>query len=370
MSTTHVRRSSGRSIVYFACGLYLGYIVQVAAGKKKQLPPRRPVELIERVVAGDEKAWQLFVEAHAGFLYSLAWRYARGDVDLAAELVLVALEGLRRADAEGRPFYRLRKYLDSIERFGRRSRFVTWLALVVKNLLRDWFRAKEGRRLLPREIEQLDPRGQAVFRALLWDGLSESEAFASLRSRFLDLDHESFDCALEQVYSVLKERNLWNIYQDLLRRLPSVLVDESGRQAGVQLADPHPKSRPDTALEHMRRLQLAGRIGRLLHKEIEQLPDPTRRVVQLLLLRGLAGEQVRRVMGFRKRQRVYDEMAKARRRIRKALEREGVTAGDVREATGLLHGWLEKENSIRSSRSAADGRPESEYTADTTNEEV
>ncbi len=348
-------------------GMCLGYIVQVAGGKKRQRQPRRPVELIERVVAGDEQAWQRFVEAYAGFLYSLAWRYARGDVDLAAELVLVALEGLRRADTEGRSFYRLRKYLDSVERFGRRGRFVTWLALVVKNLLRDWFREREGRRLLPKEIEQLDPRGQELFRALLWDGSSESEAFARLRSRWPDLDQESFDGMIEGVYAAIKERNLWNIYQDLLRRLPAVLVDETGRKAGVQLADPHPESRPDKALEHKQRLQLAGRIGRLLQRAIEQLPNPTRRVVQLLLLRGLTGEQARRVMGFRKRQRVYDEMAKARGRIRTVLERDGVTAIEVREVTGLLHGWLEEENPTAGSRSAREVRRKNEDTASTTN---
>ena len=48
-------------------------------------------------------------------------------IDLAAELVLVALEGMKKPDAEGREFYRLRKYLDSLKRFGSRSRFITWL---------------------------------------------------------------------------------------------------------------------------------------------------------------------------------------------------------------------------------------------------
>lgn len=316
----------------------------VDTGAKPGLPDR-PVRLIEQVVSGDRAAWHHFVEQTAGFLYSLAWRYARGDADRAADLVVVALEGLRRADADGMPFYRLRRYLDSLERFGKRSRFITWLALVVKNLFRDWFREQNGRRWLPKEIGHLGVRAQALYRALMWEGLDESEARQRLFSQWPDLAQDAFDGLLHDVYRALSSRNLWNLYQDLLRRQPALPVDGTGGSRGeaVQVADRNLRFRPDGALEARIRLEDAARIGRLLDQALSALPARQQQVVRMLALRGLPGEQVRRLMGFKKRQKVYDEMAKARRRLHAALVEAGVTAEQVREVEGLLDGSEREE---------------------------
>ncbi len=289
-------------------------------------------------MSGDRSAWHHFIEQTAGFLYSLAWRYARGDPDRAADLVVVALEGLRKADADGKPFYRLRRYLDSLEGFGNRSRFITWLALVVKNLFRDWYREQTGRRWLPKEIGDMGVRAEALYKALMWDGLDESEARQRLLGRWPDLDRDTFDDLLHDLYQALSNRNLWSLYQDLLRRQPALPVDSTGGSRGeaVQVADRSGRWRPDRALEVKIRSADAIRIGRLLEQALTSLPARQQQVVRMLALRGLSGEQVRRVMGFKKRQRVYDEMAKARRRLRTALVEAGVTAEKVREVEGLL----------------------------------
>jgi RNA polymerase sigma factor (sigma-70 family) len=317
------------------------------------MPPRRshkgsedrPVGLILRVIAGDQDAWEEFVNRYCGFLYSLAWRYARGDVDLASELVLVALEGLRKPDAEGREFYRLRKYMDSMERFGARSRFVTWLALVTRNLFRDWFRDREGRRVLPREIEGLDPFDQEIFRLVFWEGLSESEAFGTLSGQKKALVFEEFQSRLERIYTKLSEKNLLTIYQDLLRRLPSLPLGSSVISGGlrpVQVADARPEARPDRALEQSEDRAVAREVQRALADAISVLPRVPRQVLLLHAIQQLSGEEVRRIMGFRKRQRVYDELAKAKKRIGRILEKQGVDGEMVRRSIGYLDGLLEK----------------------------
>jgi RNA polymerase sigma factor (sigma-70 family) len=308
----------------------------------------RPVGLIQRVVAGQQTAWEEFVNTYCGFLYSLAWRYARVDVDLASELVLVALEGLKKPDAEGREFYRLRKYLDSLERFGSRSRFITWLALVTRNLFRDWFRDQEGRRVLPREMEGLDPLDQEIFRLVFWDGLSESEAFETWQGQKKNFTFKEFQNRLERIYSKLKDRNLLTIYQDLLRRLPSLPLDSSAIPGGswsVQVSDPHPEARPDRALERTENQQTARKVGKILSAAILALPKVTRRVLLLHLFQGLSGEEVCRIMGFRKRQRVYDELAKAKRRIGSHLRKKGVDEEQASRCIGWLDGVLKKKES-------------------------
>lgn len=321
-------------------------------GAKPGLPDR-PIRLIEEVISGDPAAWHQFVEQTAGFLYALAWRFARGDSDRAADLVVVALDGLRRPDAQGRPFYRLRRYLDSLERFGRRSRFITWLALVVKNLFRDWFREHEGRRWLPKEVGDLGPKAQALFRALLWDGLDEAEAHQRLKAQFPELDSDAFDDLLLEVFRALSSRNLWNLYQDLLRRQPALPVDESGggHKEAIQIAAVGSRWRPDKALDQKLRADAAERIAGLLGRAIDALPLRQQQVVRLLALQGLSGEEVRRVMGFRKRQKVYDEMAKARRRLHTLLAQAGVTADQVLEIDGFMDMLADGEKPGSSARS-------------------
>jgi RNA polymerase sigma factor (sigma-70 family) len=303
------------------------------------------VGLIRRVIAGDQSAWEEFVTSYCGFLYSLAWRYARGDVDLAAELVLVALEGLKKPDADGREFYRLRKYLDSLERFGGRSRFVTWLALVTRNLFRDWFRDQEGRRVLPKEIVGLDLVDQEIFKMVFWEGLSESEAFETLHSKKKLHTYDDFQRRLEVIYDKLKERNLLGIYQDLLRRLPSLPLDSPvspGSLRRIQVADPRPQARPDRALEKAEDRATAERVGQALSEAISDLPVVTRQVLLLHAIQQLSGEEVRRIMGFKKRQRVYDELAKAKKKLGGFLKKKGIDAKEARRSFGWLDGLVKK----------------------------
>jgi len=302
----------------------------------------RPVALLARVVAGDEQAWKRFVEEFHAFLYAVAWRYARADVDVACELVLVALEGLRKPDAGGTPFYRLRKYLDSLDRFGRRSRFVTWLALVARNLFRDWFREQEGRRLLPREVACLDPVEQDLFRSIFWEGMNESAPCSRTATRH-GLSGPACTRRLDHLMGVLAEKNLLKIYKELLKRPPTVPIGDRPQHEGGfvrEVADLHPASRPDQAMELAENQLIAVEVARLLDQAVASLGPRSRNVLLLHTLQGLSGEEIRRCMGMRKRQKVYDELAKARRQIRRRLVEAGIDAETTERVIGLVDSGL------------------------------
>ncbi|MBW1809148.1 MAG: sigma-70 family RNA polymerase sigma factor [Deltaproteobacteria bacterium] len=315
----------------------------MATGKKRSYPEDRPVRLLTKVVNGDLQAWKKFVRDYCGFLYALAWRYARNDIDQASELVLVALEGLRKPGADGQDFYRLRKYLDSLEQYGGRSRFVTWLALVVKNLFRDWFRENEGRRLLPKEIKDLSELGRDIYKLVFWDGLSESEAFETLRSSKAALSLDEFDKQLAEIFDRLSEKNMQTIYTDLIRRVPPLSVDRrviGGNERTIELADLQPWSRPDLALEVAQQQALSKQVGEKLVAAVESLPAQTRSILMMYAVQGMSGAEIQKVMGFQKRQRVYDELSKARRRIRVILEKAGVGISEASQVVGWLDDFL------------------------------
>jgi len=317
---------------------------------RKQTGParsERPVRLLGAVVAGDLEAWKRFITEYSGFFYSLAWRYARGDRDTASELVLWALEGLRKPGADGKEFYRLRNYLDSIGDFGRRSKFSSWLALVVKNLYRDWYRGREGRRTLPKEVKGLSVLGQEVFSRLFWEGLTEDEAFETLKGSHADLTRPDFDRQLDLLANKLSDRNLWNIYQDLLRRVPPLSLDrprpgEDPRP--IEVADLSPYGRPDLLLQMARDGILAEKVACELVAAVNCLPAVTRNVLMFRMVRGLSGAETKKVMGFRKRQRVYDELSKARRHVKTRLARAGIGQEQVRRVEGWLDDCLQEKS--------------------------
>jgi RNA polymerase sigma factor (sigma-70 family) len=319
----------------------------VADREKLKKTFERPIELLEKVVADDESAWETFVETYCRFLYSLAWRYARGDVDVASELVLVALEGLRKPDSDGQSFYRIRKYLQSMKKYSGRSRFTSWLALVAKNLFRDWFREHQGRRLLPKEIDQLDNISQDIFRQLFWEGFSEAEAYEWLKSRHPDLATADFDRRVIEIYQKLSQRNLWTIYQDLLRRLPPFSLNMPTAKKSsylTEIADSNPFSRPDIWLQLSEERKIWQEVEYYLKQAIEELPSVTRNVVMMYIFRGMSGEEIQKVMGFRKRQRVYDEMVKAKRRIGRYLTQKGISADDFKRISGWFDLFLKKSD--------------------------
>ncbi len=316
-----------------------------SSGKAKAHPPDRPIQLLEQVVAGDAEAWGRLVTDYCGFLYALAWRYARGDADVASELVLVTLEGLSRPGADGRSFYRLRRYLDSLAQFGGRSKFVTWLAMVARNLMRDWFREHQGRKILPKEIEGLDPIGQEVFKLLFWQGMTETEAYQTMKGARPGLDWQEFQVKVEVVAAHLSEQNLQSIYRDLLRRAPAVELRGPGtslQPRSLDVADLRPRGRPDQLFELAEDRELARSVGRVLAATVDKLPVTTRTVLLMHMVQGLSGDEIGRAMGFRSRQRVYDELAKARRRIGRDLLSAGLDAEKVARAEGFLDDILKK----------------------------
>ncbi len=319
--------------------------------------PDRPIGLLKKIISGDKVAWKKFINAYSGVIWSIAWRYSKGDKELSSELFLAALEGLCRPDAQGKPYYRLRRYIDSLHKFGKRSRFTTWLALVTKNVFRDWFRQTQGRRWIPKEISGLDEKATTLYKALVFDALTQSQAQDKMESIWPHMGPNEFQSLIQQVHDVLKKKNLWTLYRELLQRIPPSPMDHTGAgDGGYYAPDTNSLNRPDLALETKQRLELAKKIHHFLEKCIKSLPRQNRIVLELTTLQGFTGEQVKIIMGFRSRQKVYDLLANTRRRLRIQLEKMGVDAHAIEEVTGYMDSGLADFFSPQDARSNSDFR--------------
>ena len=107
----------------------------------------------------------------------------------------------------------------------------------------------------------------------------------------------------------------------------------------LQVADSRPEARPDRALEMAEDQAIAEKVGQVLSEAVLALPAVTRQVLLLHTIQQLSGDEVRRIMGFKKRQRVYDELAKAKKKISGFLSKRGIDAKKARQSIGWLDGF-------------------------------
>jgi RNA polymerase sigma factor (sigma-70 family) len=298
--------------------------------------------LVERVVAGDEPAWREFVERFSRLIFSLVWRYADSDQDLCADLYLYVLEGLHQTSEQGETFYRLRRYLQSIDDYQGKGRLTTWLGRVTQNLVSDHFREQEGRRTIPRPIQRMDLESQRVFKMLYWDGLPEREVRAILQAEAGGKPPRRLDRIVEAINRALKDVNRWSLYSEVLRRAPALPLHPVGPEGaeGVQVADPGPRADPERELERGRALERTRALGKELRRALGALGPQERLMLLGRFRHGQTAQEIARLLGRTDEKRIYVEIDRLKEDIRRGLERAGFEwsqlAGGLEELEGLL----------------------------------
>ena len=97
-----------------------------------------------------EAAWDVFLDGHRRLMLATVRHYVR-DYDDVMDVFARVCEGLR-ADR----FARLRRYADKPPD-SHTARFSTWLVAVLRNLIMDWFRVRDGRKQLSNAARALPP---------------------------------------------------------------------------------------------------------------------------------------------------------------------------------------------------------------------
>ncbi len=303
-------------------------------------------KLVERVVAGDEEAWQEFVERFSNLIFSLLWRYANGDQDQCGDLYLYVIEGLHQTNEQGETYYRLRRYLASVDQYDGKGRLTTWLGRVTQNLVSDYFREQEGRKTLPRAIQRLDLTHQRIFKLLYWDCLPEREAWAVVDAESGGYSREAFDQAVEIINRKLKTCNRWSIYSEVIRKTPALPVHpvtgdgEDGKS--VQIADESEEARPHGSAVARLEQEKAEAMGEKLLELIHELPDDERALLVHRFRDGMTAGQIASTLGRQDEKRIYVELDRLKQRLKDLLQRAGFEWEQVAGGLWAIDGLLER----------------------------
>jgi len=308
-------------------------------------------KLVERVVDGDPDAWQEFVKRFSNLLFSLLWRYANDSQDVCADLYLYVIEGLHQTSEAGETFYRLRRYLASVDQYQGKGRLTTWLGRVTQNLVSDHFREQEGRKTLPRAIQRLELNSQITFKLLYWDCLSEREAYETLRSKTGQLDRDEFDRMVVEINTSLKSCNRWSIYSEVIRKTPALPLhpDASSRSEGtteVQVADPAPEASPKASASLREQKGTAQAMGRTLRRVISELPDDLRLLLVSRFKHGMTAGKIAKLLRRKDEKVVYTELERLKNHIKQQLKESGYTWESIVDGLDAIDGLMDEFDQV------------------------
>lgn len=268
-----------------------------------------------------EQAWATFLQDHVDTVYRSVGRACSDDEtarDVAAEVLTRLHDGwpdtVRRYEQQGR---------------GKRCRFDTWLAVVVRNLAIDVLRSWHGRRMLPRSVSRRPRWHQSLYRLVYWEGRSVAEAYEVL------VTGEEFEGSLAEVadtihdlHATLPASSRLPLPRVVSLEVPAAAGDEEGTT--MELPDTTAPDAESGQVADDARTRLSGIMSRL---------DPNERLLlRMYFLEGVGAAELVQVVGVRSRSQVYTKVHGLLDRLRKALRDEGLDIGDLEHL--LDFDWL------------------------------
>ena len=244
-----------------------------------------------------EVAWDSFLTRYRRLIFATIRHYTR-DYDDGMDLFAHVCQRLRADD--------MRRLRVRAEDPAPRAQFSTWLVAVVRHMVVDWFRHRDGRRRLSSLAQRLPPIQRRIFELVFLEGRSHLESYEILNTRDgASLTLREFNSQLRDAYRAAgkgRER----------------LVREFGPAPPPEVMEADP-TQPSEAAERYQRLQQA----------MAQLDPPDRVAVELYLLQEMPAEQVATVLGLPNAKAVYNRVYRALAALRDWLGRAGIRAGDL-----------------------------------------
>ncbi len=244
-----------------------------------------------------EAAWDAFVTRYRRLIFATIRHYTQ-DHDDGMDLFAQVCERLQ-AD-------QMRRLRVRGEDPAPRAQFSTWLVAVVRHLVVDWFRHRDGRPRLSSLAQKLPALQRRIFELVFLEGRSHVETYELLNTREgAGLTFREFNAQLRETY-----RGVGKGREHLLRDL--------GPGPPVQLTEPDP-TQPGEVAERSERLRQA----------LAQLPPQDRLAVELYLLQEVSAEQVARILGLPNAKAVYNRVYRALADLRAWLTKAGIRPGDL-----------------------------------------
>ena len=245
-----------------------------------------------------DDAWDRFLTRYRRLIFATIRHYTR-DYDDGMDLFAHVCEKLR---ADGMRRVRVRA-----EAPGAPARFSTWLVVVVRHLVVDWFRHRDGRRRLSSLAESLPALHRRIVELVFVDRCSHAEAYERLRAGDSpDLTYREFLRELRQACAALRAGRQGRILGEL---------------AGVP-PPAEPGDDPATPLEAAERRER-------LRAALARLGPEDKAAVELYVMEELAADRVAAMLGLPNAKAVYNRVYRALTGIREWLEQGGIRRGDL-----------------------------------------
>ncbi|MBC7187916.1 MAG: sigma-70 family RNA polymerase sigma factor [Calditrichaeota bacterium] len=294
------------------------YFSLLAAGserpKEQDILPMDEEEFLRLLAIDEHQAWQLFVSDYSTFILRLIGHFV-SDYDDRMELYLFVCERLAAN--------RLRRLKRFVRDPHAPCKFTTWLVPVVRNLVIDWFRHKEGRKRLNRCIAALPELTQKVFKYCYQQGYSPGEAFELIRTKHdPSLRFEEVAQALGQIHEALGGAKMWAVVRAMLRNAPAYPTDaERALEDRPEIELVAPEAPPDLGTQIVQ-------LRRALQEAMESLPAHEQLLLRLRFEQSLAASEIAGVLRLRDSRAAYHAIRQAIGHLRKRLRDNGWQAED------------------------------------------
>ena len=187
-----------------------------------------------------------------------------------------------------------------------RAAFSTWLVAVLRNLIVDWFRARDGR---SRAVapKSLSPLGKRIYELVFLEHRSHREACELVLASSAGLT--AADC----------------------RRA----LREAHNAAFSGTAGPPPLTRPVAVALFAESVALsvdpsaAGDSGEALRRAMQSLDAQSRLVIQLFVVEEMPAADIAHVVGLGSAKAVYNKVYRGLALVREALASRGIRKGDL-----------------------------------------
>jgi len=256
---------------------------------------------LAKMRAGDvEAAWDLFLDRHQRLILATVRHYVQ-DYDDVMDVYAQVCDALHAERLS-----RLRHYAEK-PAGSHTALFSTWLVAVLRNLIIDWFRHRDGRKQLSAAAQALPDRQRRICELVFLGGRSHVEAYEVLISR----DEPGFTFAeflkdLAATYRALSAGRRGFLAADLAGTLSLTVED-------IPEGESEPPPERDTRIV----------------EALRALPTDTQVAVQLFVLEELPAARVATLVGWPNAKAVYNRVRRALAEIRAALERQGIRQEDL-----------------------------------------
>ena len=187
-----------------------------------------------------------------------------------------------------------------------RASFATWLVAVLRNLIVDWFRARDGRSRA-RPPKSLSPLGTRIYELVFLEHRSHREAFELVLNSSIDTGVTPGDCrrALREAQRAALTRAAGTVARPVavapLAERVEVSVDEAA----------------------------ASEAGEALRVAMQSLDTVSQLAIQLFVVEEMPAADIAQVLGLQNAKTVYNKVYRGLGVVRAALASRGIYKGDL-----------------------------------------